>query len=195
MKRIRVIPVLLIQDGGLVKSVKFKNHQYLGDPINAVRIFNEKEVDEIIVLDISATKAKRGPNINHIKQIASEAFMPLAYGGGVSTLEQVNDLIQAGVEKVVLNTAAIKDSGLISSAARFVGTQSIVVSLDVRKSLFGGYKVFTRNASENAYENPVVVAKRLEDEGAGELLIQSVEKDGTFGGYDLDLIKSVSLRF
>src|ERR1700730_11103810 len=125
MKRVRVIPVLLLQKGGLVKSVKFKDHKYVGDPINAVKIFNEKEVDEIVVLDISATSEKRPPNINQVKDIASEAFMPLAYGGGITKLDEIKELISCGVEKVVLNTSAYKNPALITEGAKWAGVQSI----------------------------------------------------------------------
>src|ERR1700730_16871851 len=125
MKRVRIIPALLIQQGGLVKSVRFKDHKYVGDPINAVKIFNEKEVDEIVVLDISATAEKRPPNIRQIKEIASEAFMPLGYGGGITTLNEIKELVASGVEKVVLNTSAFTNPSLVSEGSRYVGSQSI----------------------------------------------------------------------
>jgi cyclase len=192
MKRIRIIPVLLMQEGGLVKSVKFKNHKYVGDPINAVKIFNEKEVDEIVLLDISATGEKRPPNLRHIREIASEAFMPLAYGGGITTIGEIKELITAGVEKVVLNTAAFDNPALISEGAQWVGSQSIVISIDVKKDWLGRYKVVTHNGSKNTGIDPVTYAKRMQDAGAGEIFLNSVEKDGTFEGYDMDLIGPVS---
>ena len=192
MRRIRVIPTLLIQKGGLVKSEKFRNHKYVGDPINAVRIFNEKEVDEIVILDISATAEKRAPQISQILEIASEAFMPMAYGGGITTLEQVQQLITGGVEKVVLNTAAFTNTDLITKAANYVGSQSVVVSIDVKKNIWGKYRVFVQNGSRNTDLDPVTYAKRAEAAGAGELILMSIEKDGTFSGYDLELIKQVS---
>ncbi|HEY6901903.1 MAG TPA: AglZ/HisF2 family acetamidino modification protein [Puia sp.] len=192
MKRVRVIPALLIQKGGLVKSVKFKDHKYVGDPINAVRIFNEKEVDEIVILDISATAEKRPPNIPQIKDIAAEAFMPLAYGGGITRLDEIKELITAGVEKVVINTAAFNDPKLITDGARYVGSQSIVVSVDVKKTLFGKYKVWVQNGTKNTGIDPVDFARQMEEAGAGELILNSVEKDGTFGGYDTGLIQSIS---
>ncbi len=192
MKRIRVIPVLLIHDGGLVKSVQFKNYRYVGDPINTVKIFNEKEVDEIIVLDISATAQNRNPNLSLIKEIASEAFMPLAYGGGVKNLEEIKALISSGVEKVVINAAAIEQPYLIREAAEYVGSQSVVVSIDVKKNVLGKYRVVTHNSRKISNLNPVLFAKKMEEYGAGELFINAVDKDGTYRGYDLTLIKSIT---
>ena len=192
MKRIRVIPTLLIQEGGLVKSVKFKDHKYVGDPINAVKIFNEKEVDEILLLDISATERKKAPNISTIKEIASEAFMPLGYGGGVTKLDEIIELITAGVEKVVLNTSAFENPKLVGQGAKYVGSQSVIVSIDVKKNIWGKYKVFIRNGTKNTEVDPVRYAKQMEQEGAGELVLNAIERDGTFGGYDTDLIKLIS---
>ena len=192
MKRVRVIPVLLLQRGGLVKSVKFKDHKYVGDPINAVRIFNEKEVDEIVLLDISATAEKRPPNILRIKEIASEAFMPLAYGGGITTVDEIKDLITAGVEKVVLNTVAVNKPSIITEGANWIGSQSIVVSMDVKKNWLGKYKVYSNNGTKNTDLDPVDFAKQVEAAGAGEIFLNSIEKDGTFEGYDVNLIKKVS---
>jgi len=192
MRRIRVIPVLLLQNGGLVKSVKFKNHTYVGDPLNAVKIFNEKEVDELVVLDISATSEKRGPDIQFIKEIASEAFMPLGYGGGVSTMGQIKALVQAGVEKVILNTGAVKVPGLIKEAAAYVGSQSIVVSMDVRKNIWGKYSVFIENGTKNIHVDPIAYAKKMEADGAGEIMLMSIDRDGTFKGFDNELINLVS---
>jgi cyclase len=187
MKRIRVIPTLLIQEGGLVKSVKFKDHKYVGDPINAVKIFNEKEVDEILLLDISATERKKAPNTSIIKEIASEAFMPLGYGGGVTKLDEIIELITAGVEKVVLNTSAFENPKLVGQGAKYVGSQSVIVSIDVKKNIWGKYKVFIRNGTKNTEVDPVRYAKQMEQEGAGELVLNAIERDGTFGGYDTDL--------
>jgi imidazole glycerol-phosphate synthase subunit HisF len=192
MKRIRVIPALLIQDGGLVKSIKFKDHKYVGDPINAVKIFNEKEVDEIVILDISATAQKESPKISVIKEIASEAFMPLGYGGGITKLEEIKELITAGVEKVILNTSAFENLKLVSEGAKYVGSQSVVVSIDVKKNIWGKYKVFIRNGTKNTDIDPMQYAMQMEQAGAGELLLNAINRDGTFSGYDIDLIKSIS---
>lgn len=192
MRRIRVIPVLTIKDGGLVKSVKFKNHKYIGDPINAVKIFNEKEVDEIVILDISATKEKRPPNINMISEIASEAFMPLAYGGGISSIEGIKELLYNGAEKVILNDAALHKQELIERASQQFGNQSIVVSIDVKKNIWGKYKVYSDCGSKNTGKDPVEFAKEVEELGAGEIFLMSIDRDGTYLGYDIELIKVVS---
>jgi cyclase len=192
MQRVRIIPALLIQKNGLVKSVRFRNHKYVGDPINAVRIFNDKEVDEIVILDISATSEGRGPNISRIQEIASEAFMPLAYGGGITNLEEISELISSGVEKVIINTAAYQRPALINEGAKHVGSQSIIVSIDVRKNFFGRYKVYVNNGNQSTGMDPVDFAKQMENEGAGEILLNSINRDGTFEGFDLELIKMVS---
>lgn len=192
MKRVRVIPALLIRNGGLVKSVKFKNHKYVGDPINAVKIFNDKEVDEILILDISATAEKRGPNMQQIRDIASEAFMPLGYGGGITTLEQIRELVSSGVEKAVLNTSAFDNPELVRQAADYIGSQSIVVSIDVKKNFLGKYKVYVNNGSRNTGLDPVDFARQMEAAGAGELLLNSIDRDGTFSGFDTALIETVA---
>jgi cyclase len=192
MKRVRVIPALLIQNGGLVKSIKFKDHKYVGDPINAVKIFNEKEVDEIAILDISATAKKRGPNIQMIRELTSEAFMPLGYGGGITKLEEIKELIFAGVEKVILNTSAFYNPGLITAAAKVLGSQSVVVSIDVKKNMWGTPCAHVQNGSKNTSQDPVEYARKMEDAGAGEILLNSIDRDGTYNGFDLELIKKVS---
>lgn len=192
MKRIRVIPVLLIKDNGLVKSIKFKKHQYIGDPINAVKIFNDKEVDELVIVDITATAEKRIPDYNRIMQLAGEAFMPLCYGGGISDITQVQQILHSGIEKVMLNNAAFETPQLISQIAGKFGNQSVVVSIDVKKNIWGKHKVYTKNASFNTKLDPVAFAKQCEDNGAGELMINSVERDGTYQGYDIVLLKQLS---
>lgn len=192
MRRIRVIPVLLLHKGGLVKSVRFKNYTYVGDPINAVKIFNEKEIDEIVVLDIDATATGRGPDFEKIAEIAGEAFIPLAYGGGISTIDEVKKLFYLGVEKIILNHAAVHQPSLVTAAAGLVGSQSVVVSIDVKKNLFGKHKVVTKNGNANTGLDPVVFARQMEAAGAGEIFLNSVDRDGTYGGYDLDLVKNIS---
>jgi len=192
MKRVRVIPALLIQNGGLVKSVKFKDHKYVGDPINAVKIFNEKEVDEIAILDISATAQKRGPDLQVIRDLAGEAFMPLGYGGGITKLEEVKALIFAGVEKVILNTSAFHNPGLITDAAKIIGSQGVVVSIDVKKNIWGKTNVYVQNGTKNTSMDPVAYARQMESAGAGEILLNSIDRDGTYSGFDLELIKRVS---
>lgn len=192
MRRIRVIPVLLIKKGGLVKSVKFKNPAYIGDPINAVRIFNEKEIDEIVILDIDATRENRGPNFQQLSEIAGEAFIPLAYGGGITTIEEVKQLFYIGVEKIILNASAIKKPELITAAAQLVGSQSVVVSIDIKKNLFGKYKVYSLNGTENTGLDPVDFARKMEAAGAGEIFLNVIDRDGTYLGYDLDILKKIT---
>ncbi len=188
----RVIPSLLIHKGGLVKSVQFKDYKYVGDPINAVKIFNEKEVDEIAVIDIDASKENKAPNIEKISEIASEAFMPMAYGGGITTIEQIKEILYNGIEKVIINKAAHTTPHLITQAANLFGNQSIVVSIDVKKVFLKGYRVFIENGKKNTGLHPVEFAITAEKLGAGEILLNSIDKDGTFTGYDVALIQQVS---
>ena len=192
MKYKRVIPVLLIQDGGLVKGTKFKDFKYVGDPINAVKIFNEKEVDEICILDISTTSNHKGPDINMIGEIASEAFMPLSYGGGITSLDQVQKIVNQGVEKVIFNTTIHNNLKLVEETAKRVGSSSTVVCIDVKKKFLGGYSVFINNGTKDIGANPVEYVKKVQDYGAGEIIINSIDKDGTLSGYDLDIIRKIS---
>lgn len=191
MRRFRVIPVLLIQGDGLVKSVKFKNPKYVGDPINAVKIFNDKEVDEICILNISNSKQKKGPDIDQVSRIVSEAFMPVAYGGGVTSLEQAEKLFFNGVEKIVLNYAAVHHPDLITQIANRYGRQAVVVSIDYKSSWLGKSQVYTLNASENTKKSPVEFAKEAESRGAGEIFLNSIDKDGTYEGYDIETISKI----
>lgn len=192
MRRIRIIPVLLIKNGGLVKSIKFKDHKYVGDPINAVRIFNEKEVDEIIILDISATGQGKEPNLNQIAEIAGEAFMPLGYGGGITSIQQVKEILYQGVEKVIFNYSAYQNKELIREAARQFGSSSVVVSIDVKKDWLGRYKVYVKNGTKSTGIDPIEYAKQMEGLGAGELFLNSIDQDGTFNGFDIKLLSQVS---
>ncbi|MBL1410344.1 AglZ/HisF2 family acetamidino modification protein [Sphingobacterium faecale] len=188
----RIIPVLLVHEGGLVKSIKFKNYNYVGDPINAVKIFNEKGVDEIVILDIAATKKKQSPDLSLIKEIASEAFMPLAYGGGITSIDQVKDILYQGVEKVVFNNSALLTPRLIEETAHRFGSSSTVVSVDVKSNLFGRQYVYSDSGKVNAKLDVVEYVKNMEKLGAGEIFLNSVDRDGTYKGYDLALIKMVS---
>jgi cyclase len=192
MLRTRMIPVLLLKDGGLVKGKQFKNHKYVGDPINAVKIFNEKEVDELFFLDISITQENRELNYNLIADIASEAFMPFGYGGGIKTVSQVERLFSIGVEKAIINTTAFLDSKTIKEAVKVAGSQSIVVSIDVKKSLFSGYEVHIKNGKVNTKLDPVIYAKKMEDCGVGEIIVNSIDREGTRKGYDIELLKIVT---
>ncbi|MGN6436112.1 MAG: AglZ/HisF2 family acetamidino modification protein [Agriterribacter sp.] len=190
--RVRVIPTLLLHNNGLIKSIKFKDYKYVGDPINAVKIFNDKEVDEIALIDIDASRQNRSPDIKRIAEISNEAFMPMAYGGGIRSLDQIKEIFYSGIEKVILNKAAIENPSLITSAAQLFGSQSIVVSIDVKKRFLKGQRVYTGNGKVNTGFEPVNFAKRMENAGAGELLLNSIDLDGTYAGYDLALIKQIS---
>lgn len=192
MKRIRVIPVLLIKNNGLYKPHKFKNPKYIGDPINAVKIFNEKEVDEIIILDIDATAQKKEPNYKLIEEIASECFMPMAYGGGISSLAQAKKLFKLGVEKVVLNYAAYTNPQLIHEIASQYGNQSVVCSIDVGKNWLGNNYVALLNGTKKVKESPIELSKKYTQNGAGELFINAIYKENTYTGYDIELIKSIT---
>lgn len=192
MLRARFIPTLLLQRGGLYKTLKFKNETYVGDPINAVRIFNDKAVDELILLDITATPQQTEPNLELVADIASEAFIPLCYGGGVSRLQHFEQLFRLGVEKVAVNTAATGDMALVTEAAKVFGSQSVVVGIDCRKSLFGRYERYVCSASVNTKVGVVEAARQAEVAGAGELLLYSVDRDGTMQGYDIPLVRSVT---
>ena len=192
MLRPRIIPCLLVKNGGLVKTIQFGNPKYVGDPINAVRIFNEKEVDELMVLDIDAAVQNREPDYGLIRNLAAECRMPLCYGGGVRTAGQIQKIVGLGVEKVSIGSSAVNDPGLISEAAAKVGSQSVVVVMDIRKSgPNGGYEVFTHNGSRATGLEPVDFAKRMEAHGAGELVMNSIDRDGRMEGYDIEIISKV----
>jgi cyclase len=191
MSFVRVIPTLLLKGKGLVKTVNFKNPIYLGDPINAVRIFNEKEVDELVLLDIMASSEKREPNYSWIKDIVSESFMPIGYGGGIYNIEQIKKIFDLGVEKIIMNTAAF-DFKLLNQAASIYGEQSIVVCIDAKKSFFGGYNVYSRSGQDKHKLSPEAFAKTVVNSGAGEIIIQSIDNEGKMKGFDLVLTKLVS---
>lgn len=192
MLRARIIPCLLIHKGGLVKTVQFGSPKYVGDPLNAVRIFNEKEVDELLVIDIDATRHGTPPDESLIANLAAECRMPLAYGGGVKTVEQIERLIALGVEKVAISSAAIADPELIPRAAERVGKQSIVGVMDVKMGgLLRKAEVVTHNATKRTGLEPLKFAKQLQQLGVGEVLLNSVDRDGTMQGYDMALIDSI----
>lgn len=192
MLRTRVIPVLLLRNKGLVKTVKFDKGKYIGDPINAVKIFNDKEVDELVLLDIDAAKENRKPDFDAIKDIASECFMPLAYGGGITTLDDIKKLFAIGVEKVIINTQALTDLNLVTTASEIFGDQSIVVSVDVTKNFWGKYQVYTHANKKHASIDLVEYVQQAEKAGAGEIILNSVDLDGTMSGYDLKLIEKIA---
>lgn len=188
----RVIPVLLLQDGGLVKTRKFKRPTYIGDPINAIKIFNEKEVDELVFLDIDASKEKRGADFGLLEQIASECFIPLGYGGGIRSLADVNRIFSIGIEKVIFNTAAFTNEALIKEAAREAGNQSVVVSLDIKKNLLGKHGLFSHAEASLPKMDLVSFARHMQDIGAGELILNAVDRDGMMDGYDIELIEKIA---
>lgn len=191
MLRPRIIPCLLVKNGGLVKTVKFGSPKYVGDPINAVRIFNEKEVDELTVLDIDATAQGREPDYTLIRNLAAECRMPLCYGGGVKTIEQIEKIIGLGVEKVALSAAAVANPALVVDAAQRVGRQSIVVVLDIRKASNGRYEIVTHNATRPTGLDPVEWSRKFAELGAGEIVINAIDQDGMMKGYDIELVQKV----
>lgn len=190
--RTRVIPCLLLKGQGLVKTVNFTNPKYIGDPINAVKIFNDKEVHELVFLDITASTEKRSPRLDYITDIASECFMPLGYGGGIRTAKQAEDIFNRGVEKVVINSCAVENPSFIHELADQFGSQSIVVSIDVKKNFLGNYQTYTHSGTTKTRWDPVTWALEAEMLGAGEIFLNSIDRDGTMKGYDIPLIKSVS---
>jgi imidazole glycerol-phosphate synthase subunit HisF len=192
MSRTRIIPALLLNDGGLVKTVKFSKERYVGDPINAVRIFNVKEVDELVLLDITRTRNGLEPAFDDISEIVSEAFMPVGYGGGITSLQQIDKLFQIGVDKVILNTAAFENEQIVYEASRIYGSQSIVVSIDVKKDLWGEHKIYTHSGTKKQKTDLLKAIKHLQELGAGEIILNSIDRDGTMQGYDLPLLRRVS---
>lgn len=192
MNKTRVIPVLLLRGKGLVKTVKFKDPKYIGDPINSVRIFNEKEVDELVFLDITASTDARGPNFQMLADIASEAFMPIAYGGGITSIEQIKKIISIGFEKVIINSTAYTKPNLISDAVSYFGSQSIIGCLEVRRSIFGVYRLYSQSGKCRHIVDILSHIRKLEELGVGEILINSIDRDGTYLGYDVELLKKVS---
>jgi cyclase len=191
MLRPRIISSLLIQDNGLVKTVNFKNPKYVGDPINAVRIFNEKEVDELAIFDIDATVLGKEPNYSLIERLASQSMMPLCYGGGVKTVEQAQRIFSLGIEKIALSSSVLQNPKLITDISDRVGAQSVIVVLDIKKKLLGGYEVYTNNGKKATGINPIKFAEEAQRLGAGEIVINSIDKDGVMKGYDLDLIARI----
>ena len=192
MLRPRIIPSLLLHDKGLVKTVNFKSPKYVGDPINAVRIFNEKEVDELAFFDIDATVLNNEPDYVLIEKLANQSRMPLCYGGGVKTVEQAQKIFGLGVEKIALSSAVINYPQLVSQIAERVGSQSVIVVLDVKKKLLGGYEIYTHNGKKSTGINPIKFAKELEGLGVGEIIINSIDQDGVMKGYDLNLIDKLA---
>ncbi len=188
----RVIPVLLLRDDALVKTVRFDNPSYIGDPVNTVRIFNELEVDELVFLDITATNENRAPNLGILREIADECFMPLGYGGGLNSFEVVQSIFEIGFEKVILNSVMHSRPNFVSQVADHYGNQAVVGSIDVKKNFWGNYEVWTNSGKVNTKKNPVDWAIELERLGVGEILITSIDREGTWKGFDIQLTNSIS---
>lgn len=188
----RVIPVLLLKGKGLVKGVQFKDHVYVGDPINAVQIFNTKEADEILFLDISAQSENRIPSAEMISNISDQCLLPFGVGGGVKTVDDARILLRSGAEKVCLNTAAIHNPDVVYQISQTFGAQSVMVSIDVKKNFWGKYEVYTNCGTKNTHKSPVEIAELMVKKGVGELVINSIDRDGTLKGYDHELIKNIT---
>mgnify|MGYP005764007185 FL=1 len=191
-KRPRIIPVLSIANQNLVKTIKFRHPTYLGDPINAIKIFNEKGVDELCILDIEASKRGRVPDFSLLKDMASEAFMPLSYGGGITNIEEIGKLFRIGFEKVIINTAFFENAILVSDAVKLFGSQSIVISIDAKKNLFGGYNIFICDGTKKISLSLIDALHKVKYLGAGEIIINSIDNDGMMVGYDDSLIRLVT---
>jgi cyclase len=192
MFRPRVIPVLLLKNLGLVKSVRFKNFRYIGDPINAVKLFNDMGADELVFLDILANQEKRAISTDFVKRVGDEANMPFSVGGGISDLNEIRSVLKAGAEKVILNTIAALKPDFIKEASDEFGSSTITISIDVKKTLFGKEKVYISSGKKETIYSPVSFSKLVEEKGAGEIIINSIDNDGMMAGYDIDLIKRVS---
>jgi imidazole glycerol-phosphate synthase subunit HisF len=192
MFRPRVIPILLLKETGLVKSIRFKNYRYIGDAINAVRIFNDLRVDEIVILDIMASKENRTISVEFIRKVGDEASMPFSVGGGVRSLMDIKEIINAGAEKVIINTYAAENPDFIREASVVFGSSSIVVSIDVKRNFFGKQQVYKLGGKTSVGQDPISFAQLMEKNGAGEIIINSIDNDGLMTGYDLNLIATVS---
>jgi cyclase len=192
MLKTRIIPCLLLKDSSLVKTINFKKYNYIGDPINTVRIFNELEVDELIFLDIFASKNNSDINFKLLKDIANECFMPLSYGGNIRSLDDAKQIFEIGFEKVVINSNSFGNLELIKKLSQYFGNQSIIGSIDIKKSFFGKKRIFSHHATIKQVEDVIIWAKKLENVGVGELLITSVDREGTWEGYDIELIKQIT---
>jgi len=192
MFRPRIIPVLLLKNLALVKSVQFKDYKYIGDPIHAVKIFNDLKADELVFLDIEASRKNRLISLDFVKNVGEEANMPFAVGGGIRTIENIREIINAGAEKVIINTFAAQNPEFIREASETFGSSTIVVCIDVKRKLFKGARTWILGGSKSTLYTPLEFARLMEQKGAGELIVQSIEKDGMMDGYDIELIKSIS---
>lgn len=192
MLKVRIIPCLLLKDDGLVKTVNFNKFNYIGDPINTCRIFNELEVDELTFLDIRTTLENKEPNYKVLKEISEECFMPVSYGGGIKTLNQVEKILSIGFEKVIINSAALENRKLVNEIADNFGSQSLIISIDYKKNLFGKYHVYGYSGTKKYSFTPLELANEMMNEGAGELLLTSIDREGTWKGFDVQLTKQIT---
>lgn len=192
MIKTRIIPCLLLKNYSLIKTIKFKKINYIGDPVNTVKIFNELEVDELMFLDIFASKENRHINFDILKDISNECFMPLSYGGNIKNLDDAKKIFEIGFEKIVINSNAFANINIITEIASYFGNQSVVSSIDVKKTILGKYQIFSHHGTVKQRKNYLLWAKMLEDAGAGELLITSIDRDGTWEGYDIDLVRQIT---
>lgn len=192
MLQSRLIPCLLLKESGLVKTIRFKNPNYIGDPINTLKLFNDKEVDELIIIDISVTKTKKQPQIDLIYQLASECFMPLCYGGGINSLSIAQKILNLGIEKIAINSFAIDNPDFITEVAKAFGNQSVIAVIDIKRDLFGQAKVFDYRKNKILKYKPYEYAQLMENKGAGEILLNFVDRDGTMNGYDIPTIKDIT---
>lgn len=192
LKRPRIIPTLLIHDQNLVKTIEFKDERYLGDPINAVRIFNEEGVDELCIIDIGAAKERKSPDSEYLSYLATEAFMPMSYGGGITSIEQMKQIFKVGFEKVIINTAMSDNPPLIQVAVEEFGSQSIVAAIDYKKKMFRGNRVMVSGGGIQTEKTPLEYALKADKLGVGEILVYSIDKDGCMNGYDIETIADIS---
>jgi imidazole glycerol-phosphate synthase subunit HisF len=190
----RIIPILLLREDSLVKTKQFKDPVYIGDPLNAIKIFNEKLVDEIIVLDTLAAVKKSTIQYDFLKEMAGECFMPLSYGGGVNTIEDIRKVLQTGIEKVIITTAAADNPGFIKEASERFGSSTIVVGIDYKRDILGRIRVMVKGGTKSAGTDPITFARMAEDQGAGEIVLQSIDRDGTQNGYDLDMLEKILIE-
>jgi cyclase len=192
MLKTRIIPCLLLRNESLVKTVQFKKFDYIGDPANTCRIFNELEVDELTFLDITASRENRGPNFNILKEIANECFMPLSYGGGIRSLKEAERIFSIGFEKIVLNTYPFEHPTIINDLAKAFGSQSVIIAIDVKRNLFGKYQVYSLSGTVNRNRQPIEWAIEVQEHGAGEILLTSIDREGTWKGFDIELVSQVT---
>lgn len=194
MIKTRIIPCLLLRDGALVKTVKFGKFQYVGDPLNTCRIFNELEVDEMMILDIMASKCNREPDFELLQKLTSECFMPLSYGGGIKNIEQAQKIFSMGFEKIVINSSLFYKLDLIKEIANIYGSQSLIVSIDIKRNMIGKYDVYSNSGSHKEEVKLLNWVEKVEEAGAGEILLTNISREGTWSGFDTEIIKKVSER-